>query len=153
MTPTISRVGLDAVDDLAATHAACFPKPWSAADLAELMTTTGAVVLAIPKEEGVAGFILIRVVEDEAEILTLAVHPRARRGGLGRHLVEAAVETAGAVGAKTLWLEVGAGNLAALALYAATGFEAAGRRKGYYKRAGGAEDALILRRVLNTIAA
>ena len=141
------------MDDLAALHAACFPKPWSAAAFTELMATAGTIALASRGEAGLAGLILVRAVEDEAEILTVAVHPQARREGLGRRLVEAAAKAAVGVGAKTLWLEVGVDNAAALALYAMTGFEAAGRRKGYYQHAGGTEDALILRRVLNTIAA
>ncbi|HRD28628.1 MAG TPA: GNAT family N-acetyltransferase, partial [Caulobacter sp.] len=65
----------------------------------------------------------------------------------GRVLVEAAAATAAARGADSLFLEVSADNAAALALYAAAGFEPAGLRKGYY--ADGA-DALVLRRTLNS---
>jgi len=147
----IVRVGLEAVDDLAAVHAVCFPKPWSAADFSELIVG-GAAALTAPGEAGLAGLLLIRAVEEEAEILTVAVHPQARGKGLGRQLIEAAARTAAVEGAQTLWLEVGVDNAVALALYAAAGFEAAGRRKAYYQHEGGAEDALILRRVLNTIA-
>lgn len=143
---------MEAANELAATHGACFPRPWSKADFINLMAA-GAVALASHDEAGLSGLILIRSVVDEAEILTVAVHPRARRDGLGRQLIEAAATAAAAMGAGTLWLEVGAGNAAALALYAATGFEAAGRRKAYYPHADGAEDALMLRRVLNTITA
>ncbi|MEO6340151.1 MAG: ribosomal protein S18-alanine N-acetyltransferase [Caulobacteraceae bacterium] len=153
MTVVISRVGPEAADALAATHAACFAKPWTAADFTELMTAPGATAVVVSGEAGVLALILIRAVEDEAEILTVAVRPEARRGGVGRRLVEAAAEIAAEAGAETLWLEVGVDNAAALALYAAAGFEPSGRRKGYYRHAGRAEDALILRRVLNTIAA
>ena len=153
MTGIVSSVGVEAADDLAAAHGACFAKPWSAAAFTELMATAGTVALASADKTGLAGLILIRAVEGEAEILTVAVHPQARRKGLGRKLVEVAAKTAVAAGATTLWLEVGVENAAALALYAVTGFEAAGRRKGYYQHADGAEDALILRRVLNTITA
>ena len=151
MTWLVARVDVDAAEGLAAAHGACFAKPWSADDFAELIATPGAIALASADERGVAGLILIRAVEGEAEILTVAVHPRTRRAGLGRQLVEAAARAAAAAGAKTLWLEVGVDNAAALALYEVAGFEAAGRRKAYYQHAGGAEDALILRRVLNTM--
>jgi ribosomal-protein-alanine N-acetyltransferase len=41
-------------------------------------------------------------------------------------------------------------NAGALALYARLGFAAAGRRAGYYGRpAGGAVDAIVMRRALN----
>ena len=117
----------------------------------ELMATPGTVALACADDMGVTGLTLVRTVEGDAEILTLAVHPRARRQGLGRRLVEAAAKIAADDGAKALWLEVGARNAGALALYGMAGFEAAGRRRAYYQHAQGAEDALIFRRVLNTI--
>ena len=94
------------------------------------------------------------VVADEAEILTLAVLPAARRQGLGSRLVAACLAEAGAAGAARLHLEVGAGNAAARALYVRAGFVEAGRRAGYYRGAtggaiGGAtgrEDAVIMAR-------
>ncbi|MNE73850.1 ribosomal-protein-alanine N-acetyltransferase [compost metagenome] len=82
---------------------------------------------------------------DEAEILTLAVRPSARRSGLGARLVEAAVVRAAALGAERMFLEVAGDNAAARALYARAGFHEAGRRRGYYARADGSrEDALVL---------
>ena len=74
---------------LAALHASAFPAPWSAAVFADLLAQPG-VLLGVEPD----GFILIRVVLDEAEILTLAVVPPARRHGLGRRLVEAAAVAA-----------------------------------------------------------
>jgi ribosomal-protein-alanine N-acetyltransferase len=127
-------------DALAALHAEAFETPWDEASLSTLLASPG--VFAVEEPEG---FILIRVVADEAEILTLAVRPSARRSGLGRHLVEAAVVRAAALGAERMFLEVAEGNVAARALYARTGFTEAGRRRGYYSRNDGTcEDALVL---------
>lgn len=128
---------------LAAIHAEAFDAPWDESSLAELLASPGVFAVA----EG-DGFILIRVVVDEAEILTLAVRPAARRAGLGGRLVEAAVVRAAALGAERLFLEVAQGNSAARALYARSGFVEMGRRRGYYSHADGSrEDALTL--VLN----
>ncbi len=125
---------------LAALHAEAFDAPWDAASLSALLTSPG--VFAVAEEDG---FILIRVVADEAEILTLAVRPAARRGGLGGRLVAAAVVRAAALGAERMFLEVAEDNVAARALYARAGFNEAGRRRGYYARADGSrEDALVL---------
>lgn len=125
---------------LAAIHAEAFETPWDAASLSALLASPGVFVVAEPD-----GFILIRVVADEAEILTLAVRPAARRGGLGGRLVEAAVVRAAALGAERMFLEVAEGNVAARALYARAGFSEAGRRRGYYSRNDGSrEDALVL---------
>jgi ribosomal-protein-alanine N-acetyltransferase len=40
--------------------------------------------------------------------------------------------------------------LAAIALYAATGFAKVGLRKGYYPHPDGARDAVVMRRALNS---
>jgi ribosomal-protein-alanine N-acetyltransferase len=126
---------------LAALHAHCFPDPWDARAIAELLAVPGSFGFVAPD-----GFILARVAAEEAEILTLAVSPRARRSGTGTALVETAAAHAHRLGARTLFLEVGAGNHPAYALYRRLGFIEAGRRKGYYTAGRERpEDALILR--------
>jgi ribosomal-protein-alanine N-acetyltransferase len=90
------------------------------------------------------GFILIRVVLDEAEILTLAVRPEARRRGLGRGLVEAGGHLARSQGAERLYLEVAEDNDAARGLYVSAGFVEVGRRPGYYGRQDGPAVAALL---------
>jgi ribosomal-protein-alanine N-acetyltransferase len=130
----------DTAERLAGIHAATFPAPWDATALAGLLTQAGVFAVEQPD-----GFILLRTVADEAEILTLAVHPKARRRGLGARLVRVGVAGAAAQGATRLFLEVADDNAAALALYARAGFSEAGRRPGYYARPdGGRQDALIL---------
>ena len=114
-------------DALAALHAEAFSAPWDARAFADLLAQPG-VLLRIEAD----GFILIRVVLDEAEILTLAVRPGARRQGLGRRLVERACVAAKDAGAAILFLEVAEDNAAARVLYARAGFVEIGRRKAYY---------------------
>jgi ribosomal-protein-alanine N-acetyltransferase len=125
---------------LADLHAAAFPAPWDAAAFAALLDQSGVLAIEAP-----GGFILIRTVADEAEILTLAVDPVARRRGLGARLVRDGAAAAAAGGAARLFLEVADDNTAALAVYARAGFLEAGRRPGYYARPDGRpRDALIL---------
>jgi [ribosomal protein S18]-alanine N-acetyltransferase len=121
---------------LAALHAACFPDPWDAAAISALLVKPGTFAFA--HEDG---FVLARAVADEAEILTLAVHPYKRGKGLGRALLQATISKVRSMGAKSVFLEVGVENPAARALYARLGFTKVGARKGYYN--GG--DALVLR--------
>ncbi|HEX4303556.1 MAG TPA: GNAT family N-acetyltransferase [Rhizomicrobium sp.] len=126
---------------LAAIHAACFPDAWNAQAIADLLATAGTFALA-----GDTGFILARAAAGEAEILTLAVSPAARRHGTGKALVHAAANEAQRLGAEVLFLEVASGNVVARALYRHLGFTEAGLRKGYYASPGRVpEDALVLR--------
>ena len=143
----IVQVGADRARDLATLHASAFNHPWDAASLTVLLASPGVFALA---DDAAQGFILIRVAVDEAEILTLAVMPDARRGGLGRDLVQAAATEAARRGAASLFLEVAADNDAAIALYQRAEFQSAGRRKGYYARDGAeAVDALVLKKPLS----
>lgn len=131
---------------LADIHRAAFDTPWREEDIAALMQGPGGFALVAESQ----GFILCRAIAGEAEILTLAVDPTARRNGLGRALVEAAAGVAIEQGADLFFLEVAEDNAPAIGLYQAAGFASAGRRPGYYQRPGGASDALIMRRTLNT---
>ncbi len=127
-------------DALAYLHEAAFPPGarWNAPTMALQLGLPGAFGWIAPA----GGMILARTVIDEAEILTLAVHPDARRQGLGRALLNAAIRTAAEQGSTGLYLEVDARNTAARALYAASGFVEVGRRAAYYGPGG---DALVLR--------
>ncbi|TGN53346.1 GNAT family N-acetyltransferase [Paracoccus liaowanqingii] len=127
---------------LALLHARCFtlPRPWSAAEFESLIALPGSFLLSEPQ-----GFLLGRAVADEAELLTIAVAPEARRGGVGRRLIAFFAGRAQAMGAATAFLEVAADNLAARRLYSVTGWVEAGTRRRYY---GPATDAIVMRLTL-----
>ena len=134
-------------EDLAVLHARCFtiPRPWSAAEFAGFLTDPLAFLLV----EGDAGFLLGRAAAGEAELLTLAIAPEARRRGLGQRLVGRFLYQARLRGAASAFLEVAADNAPAQALYDRAGFAPAGRRRGYYAGPDGrVQDALVLRREL-----
>jgi len=139
------------VTALAEVHANSFDAPWPAADLALFLADRSCFTLAAETEDGeIAGFILCRAVAGEAEVLTLAVRPERRRAGVAAALVAAALGLA-ATKAEAMFLEVGADNPTAQALYERAGFVPAGRRPGYYTRPGvAAVDAIVMRRTLNT---
>lgn len=124
---------------LAAIHAAAFvgAEAWDAALFARQLAMPGVFGLLHPH----AGLVLARLAADEAEILTLAVAPPARRRGVGMNLVRKAAAEAAARGGGTLFLEVSARNAAARALYGAAGFRQVGRRRSYYADG---SDALVL---------
>jgi [ribosomal protein S18]-alanine N-acetyltransferase len=86
---------------------------------------------------------------DEAELLTIAVHPDAQGQGVGTALMADFLKQAAARGAGRAFLEVADDNAAARALYARAGFAAVGRRKGYFSAPGGRKiDAVVMARDL-----
>lgn len=129
-------------EELACLHAICFtrPRPWSAAELQALLADPANFLLT--RE---AGFLLGRTVLDEAELLTLAVAPEARRQGIGAALLTGFEAEAQARGATIAFLEVAADNAAAQALYTGAGWQNAGCRRDYY---GGGIDAVVMRKPL-----
>ena len=115
-------------DALAALHTACFERPWSGDAFAKLLRGAGVHALGTSQ-----GFIVIRCVADEAEILSLGVVPAARGAGHGRDLVRAAAHlAASAYQVRHIFLEVAANNHAARALYSGLGFICHGSRPRYY---------------------
>ena len=135
---------------LAELHAASFDAPWAAGDILRFAGDRGGFALAVEADDGLAGFILCRSIAGEAEVLTLAVRPAARRRGIGRALLEAALVVVQPTAA-SMFLEVAADNPGAVALYEGAGFETVGRRAGYYGRpSDGSVDAIVMRRTLNS---
>jgi ribosomal-protein-alanine N-acetyltransferase len=129
---------------LAAIHREAFDPGWSETNIRELVSSPGAFALVAEDEGAPLAFVIARTAVDEAEILTLATLPAARRRGLARALMSRAADLARERGARRLLLEVGEDNPAARALYDTLGFETVGRRRGYYARPGGGEDARVL---------
>jgi ribosomal-protein-alanine N-acetyltransferase len=133
---------------LAALQQACFSHPWTLRQVEDEIAAgpPGGVLVARRGSPGTAVAILAacayRVLADEAHVLDVAVAPAWRRRGLARRLVSLALLRSLRAGARVALLEVRAGNTAALALYASLGFEACGRRRGYYAEP--AEDAILL---------
>ena len=72
----------------------------------------------------------------EREVLNMAVDPAFRRRGIAKRLLHPALEG-------EVFLEVRESNAAALGLYRALGFQAAGRRRAYYCDPD--EDAIVMR--------
>ncbi len=116
---------------LARLHAVCFatPRPWSAAEFKELLADPVVFCLGAAN-----AFALGRVVADQAELLTIAVHPDARRKGYARQLISRFHVHAQERGATESFLDVAADNAPARALYLGEGYKEVGRRSAYYRK-------------------
>jgi [ribosomal protein S18]-alanine N-acetyltransferase len=100
-----------------------------------------AIVLSAVASDGIAGFVVARVVAGECELENIVVDGARRRQGRGARLIECLVAAARARAARRIFLEVRESNAAARALYAKCGFTVGGRRKSYYSDPG--EDGVV----------
>jgi ribosomal-protein-alanine N-acetyltransferase len=123
---------------LATIHAQGFHRGWSREDFASYIAGTDTpVYVACDARRKIAGFAMLRLAADEAELITIAVDKRWRNKGIGRALLRAMLEDLAMTPAQKLFLEVAADNSAALRLYAAHGFAKLSERQGYYARPDG----------------
>jgi ribosomal-protein-alanine N-acetyltransferase len=134
---------------LAELEALCSVHPWTPAQIAEELNVDAPgevlVLEAAPGPDGrsrLYAYCAFRVVLDEAHVMNLAVAPDARRRGLGRRLLAFALGRAARAGARAAFLELRAGNQAALSLYRSLGFRETSVRRSYYSQP--VEDALVL---------
>jgi ribosomal-protein-alanine N-acetyltransferase len=89
-----------------------------------------------------AGYIVARIGAEELHINNVAVREGHRRRGLGRSLLDHVLGEARRAGVTRAFLELRAGNSAALALYESCGFKVTSRRVRYYSDP--VEDALVM---------
>jgi ribosomal-protein-alanine N-acetyltransferase len=116
------------------------PRPWGEAVWCEELASRFGLYLVLEEDGAVSGYVGLKLVSDEAHIMTIAVRPERRRQGFARTLVEAALADPASAGARRVYLEVRQSNAGARALYGSLGFVETGLRHGYY----GDEDALLM---------
>ncbi|MCP1212956.1 GNAT family N-acetyltransferase [Acetobacter okinawensis] len=143
----VQCVGAAHAQVLARLHMQCFAtqEQWDTAAMASLLGSTGVLAGVVVVGAEPAGFVMLRCVAGEAEILTLCVLPEYRRQGLAAQLVAWGLGRSTEQGADMVFLEVSVGNPAAQELYVQAGFEQKGLRREYYPDG---SDALVLGRVL-----
>ncbi len=125
-------------DTLAGLHAQGFHRGWPSADFASYIAGRDTpVYVACDARRKIAGFAMLRLAADEAELITIAVDPRWRKKGVGRALMNAVLADLTMTAARRLFLEVAADNPAALKLYGRLGFTKISERQGYYARPDG----------------
>lgn len=121
--------------------------PWTEGNFRDALAA-GNLCLVGEQSGKLAAYAVLQMVAGEAELLTMAVLPAARRKGLGRQLLSELIARASVYRAAAIWLEVRVSNTAAIALYHEAGFAEIGWRKGYYQTAQGREDAIMMRLAL-----
>lgn len=90
------------------------------------------------------GFYVGDYVAGEATLMNICVNPIEQGQGYGKVLLTEFISHAKRLGAEKLFLEVRASNISAQMLYINYGFSEISRRTGYYPKAIGYEDAIVM---------
>jgi ribosomal-protein-alanine N-acetyltransferase len=123
---------------LAKLHAQGFHRGWPREDFASYIAGADTpVYVACDARRRIAGFAMLRLAADEAELITIAVDKGWRKKGVGQALMRAMLDDLMMTPARRLFLEVAADNAAALRLYTTHGFVKVSERQGYYARPDG----------------
>jgi ribosomal-protein-alanine N-acetyltransferase len=147
--PSITEASARDASAIAVLHGKSFRRGWSEQEVEGLLIDRRVIAHRATEGAHLTGFIMSRLVEDEAEILSVAVVERQRSRGIGRQLLNLHLRRIAGLGARTIFLEVDAHNMPALRLYQHAGFQEVSQRPGYYPGTGAAAaTALILRRDL-----
>lgn len=121
---------------------ASFSSPWPRSAFELAVRTPRIVFQGAERGHELVGYVVAVRDEDGVLIANLAVHPDARRHGVGSDLLAEAVDWAQALRAPCCHLEVRVSNAAAIGLYRRHGFRGVGIESGYYRDP--AEDALSM---------
>src|SRR5512140_1435128 len=104
-------------DGVMAIEEVSFPTPWSRGMFVEdFPRDFSDALVAAGTEEEVLGYAVCWTIAGESHLLNIAVHPARRGQGIGRALLSECIRRSARAGASLVFLEVRAGNEAALRL-------------------------------------
>ena len=135
--PGLSEASARDAAAIASLHAASFRRGWSEHEIEELLIDRQVIAHRATIGGKLIGFIMSRLVEDEAEILSIAVASARQRRGLAARLLNLHLGRLAAFSARTVFLEVDENNKPAIRLYDRAGFYEISRRANYYQAARG----------------
>ena len=147
MPISIEPVGADDIPAIVRIEREAFSDPWSEKSFRDALAHPSIFFAAARRDDGpLVGYVVAWFVADEGQVANLAVAPAGWGMGIGRRLLETALEEGANRGVTEVYLEVRASNERARRLYGSSGFEEVGRRREYYRKP--VEDAIVLRRTL-----
>lgn len=136
-----SFADIDDAKEIADIEADCFSDNWS--ENAVRMQIERRQIVVYRENGEILGYCIFMTAADEGEILRIAVNKNKRKNGIGKKILNFAMNTMIERGAVTLFLEVRASNEDAIRLYEKSGFIKTGVRKNYYENK---EDAILYNR-------
>jgi len=98
----------------------------------ELESPENLVIVVKDDFSEIVGYIIIRIILDEAEVLRFGVKKENQGKGIGKRLFMTALDELRRRGIKKIFLEVSVDNVKAQRLYEKFEFKKVGERKDYY---------------------
>ncbi len=139
------------VPAVAALEAELFSDPWSKKSYEETLASGRYDCWVLEQATAHAseriGYFVGQKILEEAEVHRIAVRTASRGKGYGQRLLADFLERMRHAGVGTVFLEVRAGNEAAIGLYRKNGFTQSGIRRGYYHNP--SEDAVLMQKRLS----
>ncbi|AQX27465.1 MULTISPECIES: ribosomal protein S18-alanine N-acetyltransferase [unclassified Bartonella] len=135
-------------------HKNCFALAWTKQTFETFLkdhSIFGYKAHLIGQPHQILGFCLCRLILDEAEIITIAVHSNNRQQKIGHLLIDYIFRHLRRERATKLFLEVEETNLPALALYKQFKFQKIAKRQAYYQAQNGLIDAIIMQKTFKQI--
>lgn len=129
------------LDEIVAIEQLCYPHPWKVEQFQQELENPVSRLNLLRVDQNLCGYICYWLIAGEMQILNVATAPAWRRKGVAKLLLEGAFQRCAGEGLDSAWLEVRAGNYAAINLYQRNGFVVEGTRRGYYRDG---EDALLM---------
>ncbi len=143
----IAPLTLARIDEVLSIEALSFSDPWTREMFrSELEVGAGTYARLADRDGKLVGYLLAVLIEDEAHLGNLAVHPSERRSGVGQRLLDDLIQTARKGGIVRVTLEVRESNQIARNFYYQNDFIDIAMRKNYYRNP--VEDAIVMLRGL-----
>lgn len=125
--------GEEQLEEVYAVFREAIPECWSIEAFREELHLPTARILVAVQDEMVLGFVQVRHVAGEGDLLNIAVSASARRQGIGRILIQALCELAQKEEIAHYILEVREQNASAIAFYESLGMIRVGCRRDFYR--------------------
>ena len=120
---------LDDLEQVMTIEEANFSVPWTETGFFTFLLREDTLFLVAEEGEKILGYCGVVTVQDEGDITNVAVEKNSQNQGIGKKLLEEMFQRTQKAGVCRLFLEVRAGNAAALHLYEKMGFVQMGIRK------------------------
>lgn len=131
---------------LSGLHSQCFDRGWDSAEFQTYLDNPIMEFWCGFLDKELLGFLLLQVIEDQAEILTFCVCPEFQGQGFGQTILKSVIDDFKDNNGQEMILDVGKSNQAAIHIYTQFNFKPFAIRERYYQSKQGLQtDAVVMK--------